>query len=167
MGHRRSKQPEMNIRAHAVNVRRYLDHPEAEVYYYAGYTWEETEPDWVEGVVYRVIPPGYKELWEAYLDNELEIKNSGGWGAWPLDKDPEDAPHFDREEGHYRRKPESEVGHQLMVLTAGIKAVESLMSDTEGVAGLYRNGAVAKWSEVLKPWLSDFCDALDLVRSLE
>lgn len=102
----------MSIRNHPVEGRKYIDNPNARVYYYdkSASRWVERygEPRWVRKF-YKVVLPEYQEAWEAYLDNELETRFGGVWQIWPLDKDPRDAPCFDREEEHYRRKSIKEV----------------------------------------------------------
>lgn len=55
-------------------------------------------------------------------------------------------------------------------LTRGLAAVESLISESEGVAGLHRNGDIAPWDELLEggqfeDWLIDFSKALEPTKS--
>lgn len=47
----------------------------------------------------------------------------------------------------------------------GIQAVDTLISESQGVYGLHLNGDVSPWGELLPPgrfseWLQDFADAL-------
>lgn len=57
-------------------------------------------------------------------------------------------------------------------LRAGIIAVEELIHDSLGVAGLHRNGDVATWEELrtggrFEEWLKQFDEALEVCRTLE
>lgn len=46
-------------------------------------------------------------------------------------------------------------------LVAGLKAVASLMSESEGVIGMHLNGKIATWDELLgNEWLADFNEAM-------
>lgn len=55
-------------------------------------------------------------------------------------------------------------------LSAGIQAVLDLINESEGVAGLHRNGDVAPWDELrtggrFEEWLEKFDAAADLLRN--
>ena len=52
-------------------------------------------------------------------------------------------------------------------LVAGLKAVASLMSESEGVIGLHLNGNIATWDELLgNEWLADFNEAMGEVMDM-
>ena len=53
----------------------------------------------------------------------------------------------------------------IEALRAGLKAVQALISDSYGVAGLHLNGDVASWDDLLaggrfEDWLGDFSRAI-------
>lgn len=44
----------------------------------------------------------------------------------------------------------------------GLQAVADLMGESDGVAGLHRNGDLANWDELLTgPWLEDYHEAMN------
>jgi hypothetical protein len=54
-------------------------------------------------------------------------------------------------------------------LIEGLLAVESLILESKGVAGLHLNGDLAKWDELrsgglFEEWLCEFDDALEIAR---
>ncbi len=52
-------------------------------------------------------------------------------------------------------------------LIAGLKAVASLMAESNGVTGLHLNGDVAPWDWLLaNEWLADFNDAMNEIMDI-
>jgi len=50
----------------------------------------------------------------------------------------------------------------------GLQAVADLMGESEGVAGLHRNGELANWDELLTgPWLEDFHEAMNELMDMQ
>lgn len=53
-------------------------------------------------------------------------------------------------------------------LVKGLQAVASLMGESEGVAGLHRNGEIANWDELLTgAWLEDYHAAMNEVIDMQ
>jgi hypothetical protein len=57
---------------------------------------------------------------------------------------------------------------QIQKLIDGLKAVEALIDESRGVAGLHLNGDLAPWKDLrtggrLEDWLVAFDDALDVI----
>lgn len=57
-------------------------------------------------------------------------------------------------------------------LIKGLRAVESLILESNGVAGLHLNGDLAAWHELrsggrFEEWLYQFDDALEIAKSME
>ena len=47
--------------------------------------------------------------------------------------------------------------HEIILRqNSGIQAVQALIDESEGVAGLHLNGDVATWEDLLDGWLSDY-----------
>lgn len=60
--------------------------------------------------------------------------------------------------------------HKRKKLIEGLLAVESLILESNGVAGLHLNGDLASWGELrtggrFEEWLYQFDDALEIARS--
>ena len=91
-----------------------------------------------------------------------------GWEWWEVDKDVRD---------HYRNKTDSilsllapvfEKAGKYEKAAKGLKAVEDLMNNSEGVMGLHLNGDIAPWSELrtegrFEEWLVAFDEAISEV----
>lgn len=60
------------------------------------------------------------------------------------------------------------MGDTQRKLIAALKAVASLMAESEGVTGLHLNGKIATWDELLcNEWLSDFHEAMNDIMDLD
>lgn len=53
--------------------------------------------------------------------------------------------------------------YKLAKLEVGLRAVESLITESDGVCGLHLNGDNAYWDELQDTWLSEFYDAIELL----
>ncbi len=49
------------------------------------------------------------------------------------------------------------------ILLTAIQAVDQLMAESQGVAGLHLNGDVATWEELKANWLEDLEPALEVL----
>ena len=61
--------------------------------------------------------------------------------------------------------------HQQRKLIDGIRAVQELMANSEGVCGLHRNGDIATWDELssggrFEGWLSAFDEAVEVADTI-
>ena len=67
-------------------------------------------PGWEEEHEYRTILPEFSDLWQAFLDGELEFKSShkSEWEKWTTEQDPNFVPNFDSSIECYRRTPSGE-----------------------------------------------------------
>jgi len=93
--------------AHSAEIDLWWKNPDAKVYYRnKDGDWKHAQyPSWLSGGTYRVILPEYQDLWQAWLDDELEDYALGSWTRWDRNAAP---PKFTRPPSNYRRKPKPE-----------------------------------------------------------
>ena len=95
----------MSKRKHADEIKKWADNKDAVVWFFDG-EWRAATayPQWYEKYDYKTILPEYAELWQAFLDGELQVGdpdlNGVVWVDWC-----EQPPAFDLPPECYRRKP--------------------------------------------------------------
>lgn len=87
--------------------------------------WEVTdEPKWRKDLIYRVILPEHKDLWQAYLDGTLLFRGGCGWGLWSGERAPQFNASADRYKvAEYNLEYKDENGKTIRVFAKDVKHV--------------------------------------------
>jgi len=95
----------MSKRKHAEEIKKWAENKDAVVWRFDCEWWcGKGCPQWFEKYDYKTILPEYAELWQAFLDDELQVADPDNYGVVWVDWC-EHPPAFDLPPDHYRRRP--------------------------------------------------------------